>query len=258
MKNLKFILLGIAMTMSSLPTLAQSDFFFNLYGGANNLWSNTFLQLPTSIINSYISSAINDEDETFGGGAYRYDIFTIKNNGDKVALDDGDYWGFKGKDMFSNVQYGLKFGWQPELSPFGIYISCAYQFNKFSAQWVPNEWDKYKIHSVRPGIGIRITPFVNMLDEYEWSPILEVGTSYNYYFSCKAPYNNDKSQFNNGMISTFALGVRFYEDYSFTAGVELNHYSMFNTDFTVDGLTFPYKDIKTSKTTIFFSVSHDF
>ena len=259
MKQFRSLILGVLTSLISIPASAENDFFFNIYGGSTNLWSSAFLQVPSNLINGIISEALGD-DRGFGG-ALRYDIFSIKNDGEKVKLDDGSYWGFKSKDMFSNVQYGLKFGWQPELSPFGIYIACGYQFNKFSAQFDPNinEWEKFKIHSIRPGIGIRVTPFINMLEDKKWSPILEVGTSYNYYFSGKAPYNNDKSQFKSGMISTFGIGARFYENFSITAGVELYHYSMFNQDFTPDnGITYPYKNIKTTKTTIFLSVSHDF
>lgn len=236
-------------------TNAQGDFFFNLYGGSTNLWSNAYLQIPANFINGLIA----DEDGS-GVGNLRYEIFKIKNAGKKVKIDDGTYWGFKSKDMFSNVQYGLKFGWQPELSPFGIYVSCAYQFNKFKARFDSdiNFWRRYKIHSIQPGIGIRITPFINMLEDDGWSPILEIGTSYNYYFNCSAPFDSDKDQFNNGIISVFAIGARFYEACSITGGVELSNYSMFNKDFSPDGTTYPYKDTKTSKVTIYVSLSRDF
>lgn len=235
---------------------AEGDFFFNLYGGSTNLWSSMYLQIPSNLINALMGS----EDGLNLGGSLRYEIFKMKNAGEKVKIDDGSYWGFKGKDMFGNVQYGLKFGWQPELSPFGIYVSCAYQFNRFKAQFDSNidSWERYKIHSVRPGIGIRVTPFINMLESDGWSPVLEIGTSYNYYFNCSAPFDSDKKQFNSGLITTFAIGARIYEVCSITGGVELNNYSMFNKDFTPDGTIYPYKDIKTSKQTIFISVSHEF
>lgn len=256
MRKLVFIFMCLLSFIRPAIVNAQGDFFFNLYGGSTNLWSSAFLQLPTKKINELISYG----DGGGGSGTLRYDIFKIKNAGEKVNVDNGSYWGFKSKDMFSNVQYGLKFGWQPELSPFGIYVSCAYQFNKFKAQFDSNinSWERYKIHSIQPGIGIRITPFINMLEDDGWSPIIEVGTSYNYYFNCSAPFDSNRKQFNSGMISTFAVGARLYEKCSITGGVELNHYSMFNKDFTPDGATYPYKDIETKKLTIFISVSHDF
>lgn len=255
MKKIFFVLLCLLLLFHPAKINAQENFFFSLYGGSTNFWSSTYLQIPTNIINNIISY-FNEEEGP--NGNLRYEIFKIKNSGGKAKIDKANYWGFKSKDMFRNIQYGLKFGWQPELSPFGIYVSCAYQFNKFRAQFDSGSWEKYKFHSVQPGIGIRITPFINMLEEYEWSPILEVGTSYNYYFSCSAPYGSDKDQFNNGMISTFAIGARFDEECSITGGVELSHYSMFNKNFTPDGTIYPYKNIKTSKLTIFVSISHDF
>lgn len=255
MRKLVFIFMCLLPIIRPAIVNAQGDFFFNLYGGSTNLWSSAFLQLPTKKINELIS-----DNKGGGSGTLRYDIFKITNAGEKVNIDNGSYWGFKSKDMFSNIQYGLKFGWQPELSPFGIYVSCAYQFNKFKAQFDSNinSWERYKIHSIQPGIGIRITPFINMLEDDGWSPIIEVGTSYNYYFNCSAPFDRDRKQFNSGMISTFAAGVRLYEKCSIAGGVELNHYSMFNKDFTPDGVTYPYKNIETKKLTIFISVSHDF
>lgn len=263
MKKLRILLFGLLLSVLSLPASAENDFFFNIYGGSNNLWSSTYLQLPTNLLNDVISNALGNGDVggIFYGATLRYDLFSVNNGGAKVKLDKGSYWGFKSKDMFSHVCYGLKFGWQPELSPFGIYVACAYQFNKFKAQFDPNinSWEKYKMNSIRPGIGIRITPFINMLKDKGGSPIIEVGTSYNYYFSCKAPYDNDKNQFKSGMISTLGIGTRFYRHVSVTGGVELDHYSIFNQEFTPDnGISYPYKDIKSKKMTIFISVSHDF
>jgi len=260
MKRIAFIL--VCLLVFARPTVvnAQSDFFFNIYGGSTNLWSSMYLQLPANYINALIDQAIDGETDGYSGGALRYEIFKMKNDQGKIKVDNGSYWGFKSKDMFRNVQYGLKFGWQPQLSPFGIYISCAYQFNKFSALFDSNmdEWTKFKIHCVKPGIGIRITPFINMLENENWSPCIEVGTSYNYHFSCNAPYDSNMNQFNNGMTSTFAAGVRL-EYLSITGGVELDHYSLFNQDFTVDnGVTYPYKGLETSNLTIFLSISHDF
>lgn len=247
----------LALTRPS-TVRAQSDFFFSVYGGATNLWSSVYLQIPANLINYCISAALDEEEVS--GGALRFDVFRIKNDGEKVKVDRGHYWRARSKDMFSNVQYGLKFGWQPELSPFGVYVSCAYQFDKFSAQLDPStdQWNRYKVNSLRPGIGVRVAPFMTLLEDCGWTPLLELGTSYNYYFGGSAPYGNDKEQFNSGMISTFAIGVRSGGGYSITGGVELSHYSMFNQDFTPDGLTYPYRDVESSKLTIFLSVSHDF
>jgi len=241
------------------PANAESDFSIALYGGSQNFWSSSVISLPTSLINGLISCAIDDDDESIPSLHYQYDFFKIKNNGEEVDSYTGKYFGFKAKDMFSNIHYGVKFGWQPKLSPFGIYVSCAYRFRRFETKMNPmlDTNDKFKIHRVSPGIGIRITPFINMLEDYEWSPIVEIGTSYGYVVGCKAPYDNNKDQFNNILTSSFAIGARF-ETFSVTGGVEIDHGSLFNKDFTPDGVNFPYKDVKTSLITVFVTVARDF
>ena len=139
-------------------------------------------------------------------------------------------------------------------------MSCAYQHRQFKAYLDPNsdESSKFRLNYVRPGIGIRITPLMGLFEEDGWSPILEIGTSYNYNFSCTAPYENTKEQFNNGITSTFALGVRF-EEWSITGGVEIDNYNLLNQDYSPDnGISYPYKDIKTNHVTAFLSISRDF
>lgn len=259
MKNsLSALLLFVAASVVPSSLLA-GDFSLNVYSGSTNFWSNSLLQVPSGLING-ITPAItgsDDDDVSFTGGSYRYQIFKIKEDGDKVKVRNGNYFGFKGKDLFSNVQAGLKFGWAPKISPLGIYISCAYQYRRFEANFDKIGWSTYKLHSIRPGLGIRITPFLGLLENDGWSPIAEVGTSYNYYFKSKGPYNNDTKQFNSGMISTFALGARF-SNVSIVAGVEIDHYSLFNKDFTLDGYFYPYADVETRNYTIFFSANYEF
>jgi len=242
----------------SLPTgvTAQTDFFFNFYGGSTNFWSNIYMQLPTAFINTLIAG----DDEEVNNMSLRYDFFHIKSDGSKLDMDDGNFWGFKAKDMFRNIQYGFKFGFQPQLSYFGVYISCAYQHRQFQARLddIIDEWSKFRLNYISPGIGIRVTPLLGLLEDDGWSPIVEVGTSYNYNINCTGPYGHDKDQFNNGLTNTFAIGVRM-EEFSVTGGVEIDNYNLFNQDYTPDnGNTYPFKDFKSHHLTIFLSISQDF
>lgn len=233
------------------------DFGLNIYGGSTNLWSNVIMQIPSSYLSNLTTLLANDEQ--YRGGALRYGIFNVKEDGEKIKTNSGSFWGFKAKDLFANLQCGLKVSWAPKLSPFGIYVSLAYQYRQFEAEFDRlGGWNKYKIHSIRPGIGIRISPFVGLLEDDKWSPMLEVGTSYNYYFKNKAPFDNAKDQFNSGMISTFAIGAR--SPYvAISGGIELDHYSLFNKNFSPDGgVTFPYAGVKTNNITVFISISHEF
>lgn len=258
MKKLAIICVAALVLLTPKAVRGQSNFFFNIYGESSNLWSSVFLQLPAGLLNGTMAAATD-----YGGSQYwlRYDIFKIENAGSKADIDNGSYWGFKAKDMFRNVGYGVRFGWQPMLSPFGIYVSCAYKFRRFSADFGFGN-DKYKLHYIRPGIGIRITPFLGMLEKKGWSPILEAGTGYNFNVGRKGAYGGDKDQFNNGVTSTFSVGARWGDgesSWSVNAGVEIDNYSIFNKDFTPDGgQTYPYKSLESSNITIFITLSQDF
>lgn len=253
MKTFYRLILAVTLLTTSMAANAQSDFNFNVYGGSTNFWSSAFMQIPSNIL-SGIPYIFLDEENAIGG-QLRYEFFDIKDDIGKIKIDKGDYFGFKATDLFSNIQYGLKFGWAPRMSFFGVYISCAYQYRQFRAEMRDMGSTKYKMSSVRPGIGIRITPLTRLLEDGKWSPIIELGTSYNYYFNVTAPFDNDKSQFNSGMVSTLAIGMRNLS-WSITAGAEIDHYNLFNKDYSPDnGLTHPYADFKTHHITAFVAVS---
>lgn len=257
-KTLLFILALLLVKPISMK--AQSDFFVNVYCNSANIWSATYLQMPTNFINGMIQ-AFTDEDYEDGalyGGRYLYDSFSIRDSGEKVKLKSGSMWGFKATDMFRNFEYGLRAGWQPQLSPFGFFVSCGYNYRQFRANLVEGEdvLTKYKLSILRPGVGIRVTPFINMLEDENWSPIFEIGTYYNYLLGTKGAFENDKEQFNNGMTSNFAIGIRT-PNVSVTLGTEIDHFNLFNQDYVINGEQ-PYKDIKTRHFNIYLSASHDF
>lgn len=253
MKTFYRLIFAIILLTTSMSANAQSDFNFNVYGGSTNFWSSAFMQIPSNIL-SGIPYIFLDEENAIGG-QLRYEFFNIKDDIGKIKIDKGNYFGFKATDLFSNIQYGLKFGWAPRMSFFGVYISCAYQYRQFRAEMRDMGSTKYKMSSIRPGIGMRITPLTRLLEDGKWSPIIELGTSYNYYFNVTAPFDNDKSQFNSGMVSTLAIGMRNLS-WSITAGAEIDHYNLFNKDYSPDnGLTHPYADFKTHHITAFVAIS---
>ncbi|MDE5876179.1 MAG: hypothetical protein K2H47_01535 [Muribaculaceae bacterium] len=250
-----FFFLTVLLSVS-FSSYAERNFNFIMYGGANNFWSNTLFQFPASLISNITTLLVNDEQ--YLGGSYRYEIFNVKEAGNKIPMYKGRFFGFRAKDLFSDIQYGLKFGWAPEYSPVGLYVSCSYQFRRFEAEFAATGPQTYKLNSVRPGAGIRIIPLVSRIEDDGWSPLIEAGIGYNYYFNVKGAYNNSKKQFRNGLISTFGIGVRDAH-ISLTGGVEIDHSNLFDRTFTPDsGITFPYADVKTSRITVFISFTHEF
>lgn len=225
-----------------IPTqIFAGDFFFGLTHQGANLWV-----VPTAI-------PVNIVNGLLGGGSVgsSFEWLSVKDGQGKLNVDNGSFFGFKAKDLFNHFGYGLTFGYQPAFSPFGIYANGGYKFRQFRMQ--PDRTlegkEKYKLNSWSAGVGIRITPFIGLLYENGWSPILEVGTDYNKVFSCKAPNENDEEQFGSGLTTNIAIGfrrildARTREGVSVTLGCGIPHYDYFNKDYTLADGAKPYADI---------------
>lgn len=238
----------MAIAVLAFPChVAAGDFSFGLTSQGANFWT-AIPQIPVKIINGLL-----------GGGAYgyTYEWINVKDDAGKIKVDNGSYFGFKARDMFNNFGYGVTFGYQPTYSILGVFVNGGYKFRQFRMQpdRAAEGKEKYKLNSWSVGATLRVTPFQNLLEDDEWSPIVEVGTNYNRVFSCTAPYGNDKNQFGKGFSTRFAIGVRTFTDdfsdgISITLGYEMPHYDYFNRDFTaVDGSK-PYANIKSKNHSI--------
>ena len=263
-RMMRILLLGSLVLSSSFMAKAQkravSPFQLNVVGESTNFWSNDYLALPAALVNYGLTRLFEgDVEDGFGTTALNFDLFSVKQNGVKVRNNNGKYFGFKAKDMFSNVNYGLRFGYQATYVPIGVYVSCLYNYRRFEADLgVGGQTEKFKMHNIKPGIGVRLTPFIGMLEKEGLSPMLEAGVAYTAVLAAEGPYNNDKDQFKGGLSSNYALGVRFGNN-NVSAGVEVNHYNVFNEDFTPDGgITYPYQGVKTSHYTISIRYAHVF
>ncbi len=235
-------------------TASAGDFFFGLNAEGGNFWGN-IPGIPVYFINNFL-----------GGSALTttYDWLRVSDSQGKIKVDQGNYFGFKAKDLFRQFGYGITFGYQPRYSVIGVYVTGNYHFKQFKMQ--PNRsidaMEKYRLPGWSAGIGIRLTPFQSMLEEKDWSPIVEVGSTYRQWFSVKAPYGNDANQFGKGMTTRLSAGVRVaYKDGatgSITLGFDLPHYNFFNRDFEAPDGTHPYADIKSKNYGVSLSFKTEF
>lgn len=217
------------------------DFFFGLTSEGSNFWFQP-THVPVILLSKLLGA---------GYSGMTYDWITVKDSQGKVDVDNGSYFGFKAKDIFNHFGYGVTLGYQPPFSPLGIIGNAGYKFRQFRMQ--PDrsleDMEKYKLNSWSAGIGVRLTPLLELLEDDGWSPMVEVGTNYHQVFSCKAPYNNDKDQFGSGFSTHLAVGVRVVDDYSesgisLSLAFELPHYNYFNQDFVAPDGSKPYDGIK--------------
>lgn len=232
------------------------EFFFGLTSEGGNLWFS-----PANYIVASINQQLGEDGAATGN--LGYDWISVKDSQGKIDVDNGSFFGFKARDLFNHFGFGLTFGYQPMFSPFGTFVRAGYKYRQFRTQ-IDRELDyqnKYKLNSWSAGVGIRITPLVGLLEDYHWSPILEVGTDYNKPFSVKAPYDNDCSQFGSGFSTHFALGARITdgdEGMSISVSFEMPHYDYFNRDYTLSSGEKPYSDVKSKNYSISLNFQRDF
>lgn len=233
-----FVLLHLVCTPCQV---LAGDFSFGITSQGQNFWL-AIPQIPVQKIN-----------EALGGGAggFTYEWLSVKDSQGKLHVDNGNYFGFKAKDIFNNFGYGVTFGYQPKFSVLGIFVNGGYKFRQFRMQ--PDRAldtnEKYKLNTWTAGATLRVTPLIGLYENDGWSPIIEVGTKYNKVFSCKAPYENNKEQFGSGFSTTIAAGVRFAA-ISFAAAYEIANYDYFNKNFVAKDGTKPYADIKSKNHSI--------
>ncbi len=250
------LVLFTVIVFSPSRSYAQGSFIFGLECKTGNFWSANFLGLPTSIINSFIYQAQGYEREDIAptGVATTLRFNRIKVNGKKVDYEGHNYFGFKAKDLFRDFEYSVKLGWQPVQIPVGFYARLGFRHENFETRMPNMDWSKNRLNCLRPGIGIRISPLENMVDGYGWCPVLEIGSTYDYYLSYKGAYGDSKDQINNGISLNAGLGVKLESGIAIMLLVDKENYDLFNKDFVVDGIK-PYENTESSHLNVSVSMS---
>ena len=239
-------LLALVLSVGSITTVKAEGFFFTVRGISDNAISSTVLDLSEWLIFLLSQGYVGVE------GGYTVDIFNLKDNGEKVAVDGPNYWGYKAKDLFGYMEFGTKIGWHGPYSPIGVYGQCYYNLRNQRIRFAHDEdAGRYRSNMLKLGAGIRVIPWF----KEDGSLFLEVGSTYNMVTSCKTPYGNDKGQFNNGASTDFAIGYNWVgedRNATLTLGTNINHYNYFNKDYSNDGgYYFPYANTKSTSLTVY-------
>lgn len=253
------------LLVCSLPLKAQSGFFFGVDAASANTWTGLGIQLVEGITNHFLKEAYDDWEVTPAiGGRLTYDIMNFRDDGTKVMFNPDDWWGFRRlfgfrkKDLFGHLVGNVKFGWMGAYSPIGVYLHAGYDYRNFGMQLsYQTEAEDYSVGTFNPGIGIRISPS-NFYHSQGIKFILEVGTNYNIRSYYRGPYNNDKSQLNNALSYSVALGIS--DKYTaILLGFEWGSKDLFNREYTPDnGLFFPYYNLSSKIMSVYLSVNYGF
>lgn len=244
---IRSLLLGVVLSTTPLYVLSQENpWFFGIHMMSNNVWMTNVLSLAEALINVPIANATQGKAPVdFTVAQYHY--MTMKDNGEKVGIKRNNPYGFKAYDLFNSLEFGFKVGWLGSVSPIGIYVSGAYSLNQYKLCFLGDlDYNLHRIQSLRPGVGIRVSPLYFLMEEHEWCPIFEVGTTYVYNFKYKGPNENDIHQLNNGMRTSYALGVILNGGASSVmVSFDMSHYDLFNRSYTPNGgFWFPFANFK--------------
>ena len=241
------LLLGVVLGASPLYVVAQDNpWFFGIHTVSNNVWMNDVLALADALINIPISNATNG-DAPVDFTAFQYHYMSLKDNGEAVDFKQNNPYGFKAYDLFNNMEFGAKVGWLGSVSPIGAYVYGAYGINQYKLRFLgERDYNKHKLQSLRAGVGIRISPLYFLVEDNDWCPIFEVGTTYVHNFKYKGPNGSDINQINNGVRTSYAAGVQFNEGAgSVMVCFDMAHYDIFNRNYTPDGgFWYPYANFK--------------
>lgn len=262
----KRIIIFLLLVLGSFPLKAQSGFFFGVDAASANLWTSMGINLVDLLVDVLLLEDAYDDWEVTPsiGSRVTYDIMKFRDDDTKVMLNPDDWWGFRQlcgfreKDLFGHLIGNIKVGWMGAYSPIGFYLHAGYDYRNFSMRLpYQTESEEYKIGTFNPGIGIRISPG-NFYDSNGEGLLLEVGTNYNLRSFYRGPYDNDKTQLNNNLSYSVALGIgRSYS--SVLVGFEWSSKDLFNREYTPDnGLFYPYYNLSSKIMSIYLSINYGF
>lgn len=246
--KISVVWLVILFLCSITPVHSQDNpWFFGIHTRSNHVLTNDVLAIADMLVNVAIASATDGAAST-DYSLYNYHYVNLEDNGEKIDFKRNNPYGFKAYDLFNDIEAGLKVGWQGAESPVGIYLYGAYGCNQYKLRFLgERDYNNHRMQSLRTGVGIRISPLRFLLEDYNWCPIIELGTTYINNFSYKGPNGNDKDQINNGMRSSYAIGIQFGEEGTgaIMLYMDMAHYDIFNRNYTPDGgFWYPYANFK--------------
>lgn len=241
MKRISMLVLTMMMLLGASPVKAQKQIFTGVNVDTGNEWTDLLLQLPfiiSSESSSNISIPLPMVPLRFG---------TFKQNGQKMDYDGKHVFGFKGVDLFRDVEISGKIGWQPIRVPVGIFVRFGYAHENFDTRANSNDvWLKHRINTLRPGFGLRISPFETMVRRKGFCPIFEIGSTYDYHIGYSNGIDDSTDALNNGISVNAAVGVKVRQGSAIMLSFDKENYDLLNTDYVRIGVK-PFEGVTSNR-----------
>lgn len=258
MKKINALSFLLAYLMTQGIYAQDSPWFGGLYTSSNHGVSSLILGYSSALINAGVQVFTDSKIPLSNYDPYNFHYMKFEDNGEDVDFKMSNPYGFKSYDLFNNIEVGAKLGWQGPQSIIGIYFNVGYGHNQYKLRFLgEREYSKHKLHNLRTGVGIRLSPLRFLIDDHNWCPLIEAGTTYVYNFKYRGPNNNNIDQINNGMRTTYAIGAQFGSGASIMLGFEMAHYDLFNKNYTSDGgYWYPYANFKNKDMNFYLRVNY--
>ena len=153
----------------------------------------------TGLLNYYV---LND---AFFENSYTYTFYSTNIDGLKARTMNP--MGLTAREMFNNIQTGLKLGYQtyrPEFFNCGIYATAHYKMEQFKVGYDSDNMFNHRIQRVLVGA----TALVSLGSmKQPQRVIIEAGLRYSIPLTYKSPNGNGKSMLNEGYSSHYAVKI---------------------------------------------------
>lgn len=222
----KILIFLFAAMVAGLSSLAQTNYRFKnqhlIFNGeiaSGNPYTIAASSVITGLANYYL---LND---AFFENSFVYSIYTT--NIDDLKIKTQPPMGITARELFNNLQVGLKLGYQtynPDFFNFGFYASAHYKIDQFKVGYNDDNMSNHRAERTLLGA----TALFSLGSMKQPSRvIIEAGLRYSLGLAYHSPLGDDKNQLNDGLVSHFAIKLAsrgMWQNIGLYA--DINHFNM--------------------------------
>ena len=199
----KIIVLALAMC-SSVAIQAQSNVRFknhHLIFNSEIASGSPYMMAASSVLTGLINyHLLND---AFFENSFAYGLYSTNVDGLKVRTMNP--MGLTARELFNNIQAGLKLGYQtysPEFFNCGIYASAHYKLDQFKVGFDDDNMQRHRAQRILLGVNALLS--LGSMGQPS-RVIIEAGVRYSLGLAYTSPLGDDKNQLNDGIVSHYAI-----------------------------------------------------
>ena len=200
----KCALFLVILGMCANNILAQSDnriknkkLIFNADMASGSLYTMAASSVLTGLVNYYVLH------DAFFENSFMYGLYSTGD--DNLSVRTMNPMGLTARELFNNLQVGLKLGYQsytPNFVNAGIYASAHYKLEQFRVGYSDDNMQKHRAQRALFGV----TGLLSLGSMQQASRvIIEAGLRYSMAVAYTSPNGDDREQLNDGLVSHYAI-----------------------------------------------------